>query len=153
MAFVEIPIGVEAFLLGLLSCASHFLVIDALTSRRIDPLLLLIICAQACCDEHECPADAFALQAKNSLQMPPPLQIPPSRARRQFAARLAQRKAELAATKEEEADEDEGKGGMEVPGERKETEGGAERFSNLFEGIEDTSSEEDDAEDKDAGPD
>jgi hypothetical protein len=33
--------------------------------------------------------------------MPPPLQIPPSRARRQFAARLAQRKAMLEASAKE----------------------------------------------------
>jgi SIT4-associating protein SAP185/190 len=38
--------------------------------------------------------------------MPPPLQIPPSRARRQFAARLAQRKAELEASQKGDDDDD-----------------------------------------------
>lgn len=96
--------------------------------------------------------------------MPPPLQIPPSRARRQFAARLAQRKAELEASNKEEGegDEDEddvaegsasGVGGGDpasdvggIGGQRglskKEGEGNAERFSGLFEGIESDSDEE-----------
>ncbi|KAL6707710.1 sporulation-induced protein [Coniothyrium glycines] len=36
--------------------------------------------------------------------LPPPLQVPPSRARRQFALRLAQRKAERASTQDQDAD-------------------------------------------------
>ncbi|PSN60884.1 hypothetical protein BS50DRAFT_159001 [Corynespora cassiicola Philippines] len=80
-------------------------------------------------------------QGKKSLQMPPPLQIPPSRARRQFAMRLAQRKAELEASKEQaeemEADEET---------QQKEVKEGHERFAKMFEGIEDDSSSEDEGE-------
>ncbi|KAH7135811.1 hypothetical protein B0J11DRAFT_502620 [Dendryphion nanum] len=75
--------------------------------------------------------------------MPPPLQIPPSRARRQFAARLAQRKAELEANQN---DNNDGEG--DVGEEKKEGCGGErskesrERFKALFEDIDDDSSDE-----------
>lgn len=73
---------------------------------------------------------------KQKSAIPPPLQIPPSRARRQFAMRLAQRKAELDATRELEDDVDESQGQQE-----REVREGHERFKRLFEGM-DSSDEE-----------
>ncbi|ORY12833.1 SIT4 phosphatase-associated protein-domain-containing protein [Clohesyomyces aquaticus] len=89
-------------------------------------------------------------KADSSLKMPPPLQIPPSRARRQFAARLAQRKAMLeASNKEDEGDDDDDDGDGEektsseaAKGKERAQAKGQERFSNIFEGIEDSSSDE-----------
>ncbi|KAH5332351.1 hypothetical protein HBI23_071670 [Parastagonospora nodorum] len=73
-------------------------------------------------------------------KVPQPLQIPPSRARRQFALRLAQRKAQLESTREQEDDpedpEDQGK-----TQEQEEREG-HQRFARMFEGIEDSSDDE-----------
>jgi SIT4-associating protein SAP185/190 len=80
--------------------------------------------------------------------MPPPLKIPPSRARRQFAARLAQRKAELEASNKEDGDEDDVATGGDS--EKKESTDATERFSHLFEGIE-SSSEDDDEEEGSGG--
>jgi hypothetical protein len=76
--------------------------------------------------------------------MPPPLQIPPSRARRQFAARLAQRKALLEQSKElgdndNDTDED---NKVSEETQKKEVKEGHERFAKMFEGIEDSSSED-----------
>ncbi|KAF2866877.1 hypothetical protein BDV95DRAFT_611173 [Massariosphaeria phaeospora] len=73
--------------------------------------------------------------------MPPPLQIPPSRARRQFAMRLAQRKAQLENTREQEDDVDDdgnggGGGGVDGETQEKEVKEGHERFAKMFEGIE-----------------
>jgi hypothetical protein len=78
--------------------------------------------------------------------MPPPLQIPPSRARRQFAARLAQRKALLEQSKDlgdndnDNDDDEDGKVSEET--QKKEVKEGHERFAKMFEGIEDSSSED-----------
>jgi SIT4-associating protein SAP185/190 len=71
---------------------------------------------------------------------PPPLQIPPSRARRQFALRLAQRKAQLDATRDTEDDADDGT----QPGKTQEQEEreGHQRFARMFEGIEDSSDDD-----------
>jgi hypothetical protein len=76
--------------------------------------------------------------------MPPPLQIAPSRARRQFAARLAQRKALLEQSKELGANENDDKEDGQVSEEtqKKEVKEGHERFAKMFEGIEDSSSED-----------
>jgi hypothetical protein len=76
--------------------------------------------------------------------MPPPLQIPPSRARRQFAARLAQRKALLEQSKELGANEnnDDEDGQVSEETQKKEVKEGHERFAKMFEGIEDSSSED-----------
>lgn len=79
-----------------------------------------------------------SLQSSKLPTMPPPLQIPPSRARRQFAARLAQRKALLEATREQEDDVEDIE--EEI---RKEERANHERFSNIFEEIDDDSSEDD----------
>lgn len=68
----------------------------------------------------------FARLAK----IPPPLQIPPSRARRQFALRLAQRKAEL----EGKTNSDDGDEGEKTQ-EQEEREG-HQRFAKMFEDIE-----------------
>lgn len=68
------------------------------------------------------------LQAK----VPPPLQIPPSRARRQFAMRLAQRKAELEG---KVTDDDSGEDQPEKTQEQEEREG-HQRFARMFEDIE-----------------
>lgn len=65
---------------------------------------------------------------------PPPLQIPPSRARRQFALRLAQRKAQLEATQEQEDDPE--------PTQEQEEREGHQRFARMFEGIDDSSDDE-----------
>lgn len=90
----------------------------------------------------------------DSQQAPPPLQIPPSRARRQFAARLAQRKAALEAANRERdistepsdtfeegliASPEEAR--LDEPKGKESGKGGPERFSNLFSG---DSSDEDD---------
>ncbi|CAN9081824.1 unnamed protein product [Alternaria alternata] len=71
---------------------------------------------------------------------PPPLQIPPSRARRQFALRLAQRKAQLESTREAEEDPDD----PSAPGKTQEQEEreGHQRFARMFEGIEDSSDDD-----------
>lgn len=71
--------------------------------------------------------------------IPAPLSIPPSRARRQFAMRLAQRKAELESARDRE-EEPEGGVGPEGVQEREVREG-HERFKRLFEGM-DSSDEE-----------
>lgn len=73
--------------------------------------------------------------------IPPPLQIPPSRARRQFAMRLAQRKAELDATRELEDDVGEMQGQQE-----REVQEGHERFKRLFEGMDSSDDDDDDDE-------
>jgi hypothetical protein len=68
---------------------------------------------------------------------PAPLQIPPSRARRQFALRLAQRKAQLESSRDDTKDDaDEGK-----TQEQEEREG-HQRFAKMFEGIDDSSDDE-----------
>jgi hypothetical protein len=64
-------------------------------------------------------------------KIPPPLQIPPSRARRQFALRLAQRKAELEGKTNDDGDDDED----EKTQEQEEREG-HQRFAKMFEDIE-----------------
>lgn len=69
---------------------------------------------------------------------PAPLQIPPSRARRQFALRLAQRKAALESIRDQEVDLE----GDEEAQER-EVKEGHERFAKMFEGIDDSSSDSD----------
>ncbi|KAF2709233.1 hypothetical protein K504DRAFT_467207 [Pleomassaria siparia CBS 279.74] len=82
--------------------------------------------------------------------MPPPLQIPPSRARRQFAARLAQRKALLEQSRElgddGDGDEDDGVGKISEDMQKQEVAEGHERFAKMFEGIEDDSSSGDEGE-------
>jgi hypothetical protein len=84
------------------------------------------------------------LTKTTGLSMPPPLQIAPSRARRQFAARLAQRKALLEQSKELGANENDDKEDGQVSEEtqKKEVKEGHERFAKMFEGIEDSSSED-----------
>ncbi|KAL1794546.1 hypothetical protein ACET3X_007967 [Alternaria dauci] len=72
--------------------------------------------------------------------VPPPLQIPPSRARRQFALRLAQRKAQLESTREAEEDPDD-PSAPEKTQEQEEREG-HQRFARMFEGIEDSSDDD-----------
>ncbi|KAG9193921.1 hypothetical protein G6011_03956 [Alternaria panax] len=67
--------------------------------------------------------------------IPPPLQIPPSRARRQFALRLAQRKAQLESTRDAEDD-------PEGPSQEQEEREGHQRFARMFEGIEDSSDDD-----------
>lgn len=70
-------------------------------------------------------------------KIPPPLQIAPSRARRQFALRLAQRKAELEGKNNPDAgDEDQ----SEMTQEQEEREG-HQRFAKMFEDIESDSDE------------
>lgn len=91
------------------------------------------------------PARVLIFNEQTSSAIPPPLQIPPSRARRQFAMRLAQRKAQLESTREQEEDVE----GDEETQER-EVKEGHERFARMFEGIEDSSSEEDGGDDDDA---
>ncbi|KAL5444622.1 hypothetical protein PMIN06_008361 [Paraphaeosphaeria minitans] len=68
--------------------------------------------------------------------IPSPLQIPPSRARRQFAMRLAQRKAELESTRDMEDDPDDGPDVQE-----REVREGHERFKRLFEGMDSSDDE------------
>jgi hypothetical protein len=68
---------------------------------------------------------------------PAPLALQPSRARRQFALRLAQRKAALENTRDGEDDADGGK-----TQEQEEREG-RQRFAKMFEGIDDSSEDED----------
>ncbi|KAF1939442.1 hypothetical protein EJ02DRAFT_424839 [Clathrospora elynae] len=70
---------------------------------------------------------------------PPPLQIPPSRARRQFAMRLAQRKAQLETTREAEEDPDDPSAPKTQEQEERE---GHQRFARLFSGIDDSSDDE-----------
>ncbi|KAL6171025.1 sporulation-induced protein [Exserohilum turcicum] len=71
--------------------------------------------------------------------IPPPLQIAPSRARRQFALRLAQRKAQLESTREAEDDLDD----PSIPKTQEEEEReGHQRFARMFEGIEDSSDDD-----------
>ncbi|KAF2200312.1 hypothetical protein GQ43DRAFT_472817 [Delitschia confertaspora ATCC 74209] len=92
----------------------------------------------------------------------PPLQTPPSRARRQFAARLAQRKALMEASAKET---DEGVDENE-PTESNNKEAGSihsakgigkygsrahERFSNLLQGIDDSSSSSSGSDDQEVG--
>jgi hypothetical protein len=71
---------------------------------------------------------------------PAPLALQPSRARRQFALRLAQRKAALENTRDGEDDADGGK-----TQEQEEREG-RQRFAKMFEGIDDSSEDEDEDE-------
>ena len=71
-------------------------------------------------------------------KIPPPLQIPPSRARRQFALRLAQRKAELEGSQKN--DNDDGDDQSEKTQEQEEREG-HQRFAKMFEDIESDSDE------------
>ena len=67
------------------------------------------------------------------------MQIPPSRARRQFALRLAQRKAQLESTREAEEDLDD----PSIPKTQEEEEReGHQRFARMFEGIEDSSDDD-----------
>jgi len=81
--------------------------------------------------------------------MPYPLAIPPSRARRQFAMRLAQRKAALESARNTEQDpglDDDDSGGngnvsTHVTQEQEEREG-HRRFARMFEEIDDSSDEE-----------
>ncbi|KAL1594595.1 sporulation-induced protein [Paraconiothyrium brasiliense] len=80
------------------------------------------------------------------MSVPPPLQIPPSRARRQFAMRLAQRKAELKTTRESEDDPDDVQESQE-----REVREGHERFKRLFEGM-DSSDEEGEGGDDEGSP-
>ncbi|KAF2025839.1 SAPS-domain-containing protein [Setomelanomma holmii] len=72
-------------------------------------------------------------------KVPPPLQIPPSRARRQFALRLAQRKAQLESTREQEEDPEDADVGKTQEQEERE---GHQRFARMFEGIDDSSDDE-----------
>ncbi|KAL5118920.1 sporulation-induced protein [Pleosporales sp. CAS-2024a] len=73
-------------------------------------------------------------------KVPPPLQIPPSRARRQFALRLAQRKAQLDATREAvEYDADAAEHGKTLEQEERE---GHQRFARMFVGADDSSDDE-----------
>lgn len=65
-------------------------------------------------------------------KVPPPLQIPPSRARRQFARRLAQRKAELEGKNIDDGGDHEQSGKTQEQEERE----GHERFAKMFEDIE-----------------
>ncbi|CAO2655596.1 Nn.00g043990.m01.CDS01 [Neocucurbitaria sp. VM-36] len=72
-------------------------------------------------------------------KVPPPLQVPPSRARRQFALRLAQRKAQLESTREQEDDPE----GADAPiTQEQEEREGHQRFARMFEGIDDSSDDE-----------
>ena len=116
---------------------------------------------------------------KATSSIPPPLNIPPSRARRQLAARLAAKKAEAANSDPDAADNvaldvastlptnpgeeirapDEvltlpGESGLEVSGLRTIPSGGASRFSGLF-GSSDSSSSSDEVgfDEDDAGRD
>jgi SIT4-associating protein SAP185/190 len=73
-------------------------------------------------------------------KVPPPLQIPPSRARRQFALRLAQRKAQLESTRDQE-DDPEQESDLAKAQEQEEREG-HQRFARMFEGIDDSSDDE-----------
>ena len=70
-------------------------------------------------------------------KIPPPLQIPPSRARRQFALRLAQRKAEQAGKNTDEGDDDDQNEKTQEQEERE----GHQRFARMFEDIESDSDE------------
>ena len=74
-----------------------------------------------------------------ALAPPPPLQIPPSRARRQFALRLAQRKAQLQSTNAAEEDPDDPSAPKTQEQEERE---GHQRFARMFEGIEDSSDDD-----------
>ncbi|KAF1931446.1 uncharacterized protein M421DRAFT_56603 [Didymella exigua CBS 183.55] len=80
-----------------------------------------------------CTADIF------KAKIPPPLQIAPSRARRQFALRLAQRKAELEG-KIGDDDDDDDDDDSEKTQEQEEREG-HQRFAKMFEDIESDSDE------------
>ena len=71
--------------------------------------------------------------------IPPPLQIPPSRARRQFALRLAQRKAQLESTNAAEEDPDDPSAPKTQEQEERE---GHQRFARMFEGIDDSSDDD-----------
>jgi len=83
----------------------------------------------------------FFLSMQKSLAIPQPLQVAPSRARRQFAMRLAQRRAELESTREQEDDVE----GVDVRADQeREVKEGHERFARMFEGIDDSSSDEED---------
>lgn len=70
-------------------------------------------------------------------KIPPPLQIPPSRARRQFALRLAQRKAEQEGKNTDEGDDDDQNEKTQEQEERE----GHQRFARMFEDIESDSDE------------
>lgn len=75
------------------------------------------------------------LNMANSIvkaKIPPPLQIPPSRARRQFALRLAQRKAELGEKNSGEGDNNDSNEKTQEQEERE----GHQRFARMFEDIE-----------------
>ncbi len=78
----------------------------------------------------------YGMQSK----VPPPLQVQPSRARRQFALRLAQRKAQLESTREQEDDPEDPDAFKTQEQEERE---GHQRFARMFEGIDDSSDEED----------
>ncbi|KAF2110541.1 hypothetical protein BDV96DRAFT_650659 [Lophiotrema nucula] len=80
--------------------------------------------------------------------MPPPLQIPPSRARRQFAARLAQRKALLEATREQEEDPE---AGLNEDERKRSKRDGQGKFSGIFEGIDDDEEEDEGGEGSSSG--
>ena len=71
--------------------------------------------------------------------IPPPLQIPPSRARRQFALRLAQRKAQLESARDVEEDPNDPSAPKTQEEEERE---GHQRFARMFEGIEDSSDDD-----------
>ena len=70
-------------------------------------------------------------------KIPPPLQILPSRARRQFALRLAQRKAEQEGKNTDEGDDDDQNEKTQEQEERE----GHQRFARMFEDIESDSDE------------
>jgi SIT4-associating protein SAP185/190 len=117
---------------------------------------------------------------KTTSSIPPPLNIPPSRARRQLAARLAAKKAEAANNDPDAADNaalevastlptnpgeeirapddtitPPSESGLEVSGLRTMPAGGASRFSGLFGGSDDSSSSGDEVgfDEDDAGRD
>ncbi|KAH7562503.1 hypothetical protein BM1_02023 [Bipolaris maydis] len=71
--------------------------------------------------------------------IPQPLQVPPSRARRQFALRLAQRKAQIESARDAEDDLDDDS--LPKTQEEEEREG-HQRFARMFEGIEDSSDDD-----------
>ncbi len=77
------------------------------------------------------------LTTYSKAKIPPPLQIAPSRARRQFALRLAQRKAELEGKQNTDSgDDDQGEMTQE-----QEERAGHQRFAKMFEDIESDSDE------------
>jgi SIT4-associating protein SAP185/190 len=93
-------------------------------------------------------ANIHSLQSQSQSSVPPPLQVPPSRARRQFALRLAQRKAQLESTREQEEDPE--NPGSPKTQEQEEREG-HQRFARMFEGIDDSSDDENEGMDSHEG--